>query len=264
MIKLQIKSADGKVLAEAAGTYASCVYRQKYNDGDYIELTCDSEFVVMKLASHLADSIVYLPEKSFRYDIPKGDKRRIYAPNTWDTDLNIVTVREASDDEAYGYRNIAQNSAAVRFEDKYFPFARANHVTRDEVTFEERNSIDGIICQDSHGFWPFQSYAGGAREDIEYYLYFGRNVSVDTIIFYLRADFNNDHDTYWKSFDAEFSDGSKMSFSFEKSNSGQKFRLSEPKITSYIHLTNFKQASNPLSWAALSQIEVYGNYLPEK
>lgn len=261
MIKLSIKDENGKVLASGEGTYVNCVYRNKYNDGDYIELTTDTEFVVMKLASHLADSIVYLPEKTFKYEIPKGDKRDIYAPNTWNTDLNVVTVREASDEEAFGYRNIALNSAAVRFEDKYFPFARANHVTRDEVTFEERNSIDGVICQDCHGFWPFQSYAGGAREDIEYYLYFGREVEFDTLVFYLRADFADDHDTYWKSFDAEFSDGSIMSFSFEKSNKGQMFKLEVPKKTEYIHLTNFKQAANPLSWAALTQIEVYGRYV---
>ena len=261
MINLQIKNKDGEVLCSAEGEYASCVYRKKYEDGDYIELSSDGEFVALKLASHLAESIVYLPDKHFKYQIPEGIWHGIYAPNTWDMDLNLITAREISDDEAYSYRNIALNSAAVRFEDRYFPFARANHVTRDEVVFEERNSIDGVICQDCHGFWPFQSYAGGAREDIEYYLYFGREVEFDTIVFYLRADFHDDHDTYWKSFDAELSDGSKLSFEFEKSNKGQKFTLSAPKRTSYIHLTNFKQASNPLSWAALSQIEVYGRYI---
>ena len=261
MITLQIKNKDGKILAEANGEFASCVYKGVYNDGDYIELSSSGEFVALKLASHLAESIVYLPDKHFKYTIPEGVWRGIYAPNTWDMDLNIVTAREVSDDEAYSYRNIALNSAAVRFEDRYFPFARANHVTRDEVVFEERHSIDGVICQDCHGFWPFQSYAGGAREDIEYYLYFGREVEFDTIVFYLRADFKDDHDTYWKAFDAELSDGRKISFQFEKSTKGQKFSVSSPKRTSFIHLTNFKQASNPLSWAALSQIEVYGRYL---
>jgi hypothetical protein len=31
--------------------------------------------------------------------------------------------------------------------------------------------------------------------------------------------------------------------------------------TDKIHLTDFKQAADPLSWAALTQIEVYGKYV---
>ncbi len=264
MISIKIKNKAGEVLAQAEGNFARCVYRNKYDDGDYIDVTTDSDFISFRAADHLAESIIFVPDKHFKYAIPQGDKRLTYAKCTWDTDINIVCARDVSHDEAYGFRNVALNSAALRYEESFFPYAKANHVTRDEVSFEERNSIDGVICQDEHGNWPFQSYAGGAREDIEYYLYFGKNVLVDTIVFYLRADFRDDHDTYWKSFEVEFSDGTRMPVTFEKSNSGQSFRLETPKATDLIHLTNFKQASDPLSWAALSQIEVYGNYIAEK
>ena len=39
--------------------------------------------------------------------------------------------------------------------------------------------------------------------------------------------------------------------------------LPEKKITRIIHLTNFKQAELPFSWAALSQVEIFGNYIKE-
>ena len=45
---------------------------------------------------------------------------------------------------------------------------------------------------------------------------------------------------------------------------GQELVLPQPKNTSSITLIDFKQASNPLSWAALSQIEVMGKYIKKE
>jgi 4-deoxy-L-threo-5-hexosulose-uronate ketol-isomerase len=112
-----------------------------------------------------------------------------------------------------------------------------------------------------HGYYPYQSWAGGAREDLEFLLDFGKEVEIDKFIFYLRADFP--HDTYWKSLDIEFSDNIRIPAGFVETNRGQEIVLKQKKTTRTVKLTNFKQAAYPLSFAALSQIEVYGNYKKE-
>ena len=168
---------------------------------------------------------------------------------------------EPADEVKYGTRLISLNSHDKRGQKRYFPHAYANLVTRDQVSFFERNAIDGVCNNSDHGDYPYHSWAGGAREDLEYYIDFGTDVEVDKIVFFLRADFP--HDTYWKSLEVEFSDGSKVPASFEQTADGQELVLDEPKTTRTIHLTNFKQAVYPFSWAALSQIEVYGRYIKE-
>ena len=53
----------------------------------------------------------------------------------------------------------------------------------------------------------------------------------------------------------------KLMLDLKKTAAGQTLYIDVPIVTQTIHLTNFKQAVQPLSWAALSQIEVYGRYL---
>ncbi|MBQ3425600.1 MAG: hypothetical protein IJH37_00455 [Clostridia bacterium] len=116
-----------------------------------------------------------------------------------------------------------------------------------------------MCVSDGHGAYPHHSWAGGAREDLDFYLEFGTDTEVKKVVFFLRTDFP--HDTYWKSLDVKFSDGTVKTMNLEKTAKGQALCLDVPLVTKSIHLTDFKQASYPLSWAALSQIEVYGRYL---
>lgn len=261
MLNLKVIDKDGTILEEVTSEKIDLKYNKPYNEGDKIVITSDKEFLTLKLSEKLAESIVYVPGKFFEYKIPFGEKLVAYDDGTWNGESNRIIASETEEEDIYKTRNIALNSTALRYEERYFPYAKANYVTRDEAWFEERNSIDGVICTPGHGPYPFQSYAGGAREDIEYYLYFGRDVEIEEIIFYLRADFKDDHDTYWKSLEIEFDDGSKIPASFVKGGDPQSVKLELPKRTKSIHLTNFKQAAFPLSWAALTQIQVIGKYV---
>ncbi len=218
------------------------------------------EFVSVKLDETLKESIIYLPNGSFEFEIPFGSLRRGYDANAFCGDSHKIYAKE-TDEKAYEIRNIALNSHDRRGQKKYFPHTYANLVTREDVCFFERNAIDGISENEGHGDFPYHSWAGGAREDLEYYIDFGREVEVEKLVFYLRADFP--HDTYWKNIDIEFSDGSRITAEFEGTKEGQEVILPEKMLTKTIHLTNFKQVSFPLSWAALSQIEVYGRYIKE-
>ena len=259
---LKILKKDGSELFCEKGDKISAVYAGEYSEGDKIILHCnEGSFVKMQLDEALKESIVYLQSGNFEFEIPYGALMAGYDKAAFSGNEHKISVSQPTDEEIFGTRNIALNSHDRRVHKKSYPHAYANFVTREDPCFFERNAIDGVCRNESHGSYPYHSWAGGAREDLEYYIDFGREVEVEKVVFFLRADFP--HDTYWKNIDVEFSDKSRVTASFEETAEGQALILPEKKKTSIIHLTGFKQAVNPLSWAALSQIEVYGNYIKE-
>lgn len=244
------------------GDKIDAVFNGEYREGDKIIIhKTDTEYLALKLDETMAESIVYAPGSKLEYEIPFGELKKGYNKEAFSGTTHRITVYEPTDEVKYGYRNIALNPYDKRGQKRYFPHAYANMVTREAVCFYERNAIDGVCDNSSHGDFPYHSWAGGAREDLEYYIDFGTEVEISEIVFYLRADFP--HDTYWKSIDVQFSDKSIETADFSETAEGQKLTLKKPKITKIIHLTNFKQAAFPFSWAALSQIEVYGKYIKE-
>ncbi len=260
MIKLQILDANNKEHYFCEDKSLSITYNAAFNAGDKLKITStDSEFISIKLDDTLCESMVYMPQKSYIYPIPTEYTGICYSDNAFSSEKHTITVYVPDDEEIYGYRKISLNPYDYQG-NLCYPHTEANHVTRNDPCFFERNAIDGVIDNSNHGNFPFHSWAGGAREDLEYWLYFGRDVEIDRIDFYLRADFP--HDTYWKSMDIEFSDKSIVAAEFKETADAQTIEF-EKHTTTYIHLTNFKQAANPLSWAALTQIEVFGNYVKE-
>lgn len=259
MIKLKIKNKNGETLAESKGIAIDYTYTGLYKECDYFTIEAESKYLTVQLDSELVECMIYIPSGKMDYVIPYGEKLNAYGEKAFVGDKHIIKLRCATDEEIYSYRNVALNSVDKRGVDVCYPHAVANFVTRDESVFEERNAIDGHTENDCHGNFPYQSWGGGAREDIDYKLYFGRQVEIDKIVFYLRADYTNDHDTYWKSITIELSDGTLIPASFDKTGEPQAIHLGCKKVVEWLHLKDFKQASNPLTWAALTEIEVYGN-----
>lgn len=263
MLNLKICDKNKNILVKSSGREISLEYPKEYQKGDYIEVKSNTEeFIAVKFDENIQESIIFIQNKSFCFDIP-FDRERLagYGQVSFSGNKHIISACELTEEEIYGYRKISLNSHDNHGKAKAYPHAFANFVTREDPSFYERNAIDGVCDNSSHGGFPYHSWAGGAREDLEYYIDFGREVEVQKIVFYLRADFP--HDTYWKSIDVEFSDGTITTANFEKTDKGQELILDDAILTKTIHLTNFKQASYPLSWAALSQIEVYGRYIKE-
>jgi len=261
-MNLQIINKDKEVLFSHSGKSICCTYFGEYQEGDRIVISApDTEFLKLSLDPFLAETILYVPSGTFEYEIPFGELKTVFPPEAFSGKEHRIFVSEASNDEAYGRRNIVLNPYDVRGQKRYYPHVYANLVTREAVCFYERNAIDGICHNEGHGAFPYHSWAGGAREDLEYYIDFGKDVEIQEIVFFLRADFP--HDTYWKSVDVEFSDKTIISTNLQKTANGQSLVLTEAKQTRILHLTNFKQAAYPFSWAALSQIEVYGKYIKE-
>jgi len=262
MLTLKVLDKNREVLAEEKGKSIELNYGKAYQDGDYIRVESSiDKFVSIKFDDTLSESIIYIPGKSFEFPIPSPEVRiGCYGIEAFSGESHTICAREIEEEEFYSYRKISLNSHDNHGKGRSYPHTCANFVTREAPTFYARNAIDGVIENKGHGNYPFHSWAGGAREDLEYTLDFGHLVSVDKIVFFLRADFP--HDTFWKSVDVEFSDGSIEHAEFEGIAEGQTIEF-EAKETTYVKLVNFKQVSYPLSWAALTQIEVFGNYIKE-
>ena len=262
IINLELKDINNETKFSAKGETVETCYNGEYREGDRFSVSCDSEFLFVRLDGTLKESLVYLPHKRFDFYIPFGQKRIAgYDKDAFGGDEHALALREATEEEIYSYRIISQNSHAQRGVKNVYPYAHANIVTRDDPCFFERNAIDGVCQNDGHGNYPYHSWAGGAREDLDFYLEFGHEIETDKIVVFLRADFP--HDTYWKSVDIEFSDKSTVHAEFEGTADGQEINF-EKRKTTYVRLKNFRQVSYPLSWAALSQIEVYGNYIKKE
>lgn len=263
MIYLKVIDKQGALKFKEHGKNLKVSYKGEYAEGDKIRVDItEGEFVWVKLDEKLPESIVHIPNKSLIFEVPTGSLMRGYDKESFSGSEHILCAREVEDDEIYAYRNIALNSHDRHGELRAFPHASANFVTRGDPCFYERNAIDGNTQNVGHGLYPYNSWAGGARDDLEYRIDFGQKVEVDKLVIYLRADFP--HDTYWKSIDFEFSDGSVITGNFDGIADGQEVVLPEKKETEYILLKNLTQVSLPLSWAALSQIEVYGKYIKKE
>ena len=276
-VKIVNKQDEEKFIQK--GSSVIVVYNAEWQEGDKIKILLDgTNFLAIKLDESLQESLIYCPNKSFTFTIPSARELQMgYNPQAFQGEKHLLSVREVEDDEFYSTRNISLNSHDLRTKTGGYPHASANFVTREEPCFYERNAIDGEKNNQGHGAYPFHSWAGGARNDLEYTLDFGKEVEIEKLVFYLRADFIKDgkgepHDSYWKTIDVQFDDGEIEKCSFEmdrttfpsaENEKGQEIILEKPKKTKKIKLFNFKQVTEILGFAALTQIEVYGRYSKE-
>ena len=266
IINLKLIRENGDVKFKAYGNEIDEHFHGEYEPGDKFRIElCDGSFVKLKLDPTLLESIVYVPDGTFEFAVPFDREREAcYAPGAFGGDDHRIVVSEPTDAEIYEDRLISLNSHDRHNVPKYYPHAVANFVTREDPCFFERNAIDGVIDNSNHGFFPYHSWGGGLREDLEYELHFGTDVEVSRVVLFLRADFP--HDTYWKECDVEFSDGTRVHANLIGTADGQTVEF-EPKTTEMIKLTGFKQQrleDGSLSFAALTQIEVYGKYIKKE
>lgn len=228
-MKLRILDKNNNELFVKQGLKIDCTYEGEYSVGDKIYISANNcYFFKIQLDSALKETVVYAPSGSFEYRIPIEVLERIYEEGAFAGTEHRIRVSEATDEEAYGERNISLNPYDLQGQKRCYPHAYANYVTRGEPCFFERNAIDGVLENKGHGNFPYHSWAGGARDDLEYYVDFGTEVEVEKLVFYLRADFP--HDTYCKNIDIEFSDGEIVTANFEGIADGQEVVLKEKKL----------------------------------
>lgn len=238
-------------------------YEKRYQEGDKIHFTNISEnkYLVIKIDDGLKESLIYLIGSTLEFLIPFDEQAKPYSKNTFKGIKHNISMRFAKEHEVYAYRDIAENVMDKRGETTYYPHATANVETRNESVFAARNVIDGCTDTQSHGSWPYQSWGTDQREDAQIKIDFGRKVEVDKIALYLRADYP--HDTYWNYIKVEFSDGSNKVVEPVKLCEAQCFEF-DKKIITWIKLSNFKKAEEEIDFAALTEIQIYGNDIKSK
>ena len=278
MLCVRIIDKFGKNKVRYCGKIINEIYKGKLEEGDKIKLTLDGCFYAkVKFDKTLKESLIFLPNKSYEFVIPSEQQiRGGYDSLAFGGDEHVIFAEEVDESEIYQYRDLSFNSHDQPFNVKCFPHAKANFVTREDPCFYARNAIDGVINNQGHGPYPYHSWAGGARNDLEFIVDFGQMVELDELVFYLRADFADGpdglpHDSYWKNIDVEFSDGEVKTSEFElyrkglhpDNSKGIKVKLNK-KATKTVKLFNFKQVTEKLGFAALTQIQSFGKIIKEK
>ena len=257
-LQLTVKDKQGTALMSALGEQeAILAYEPEYKEGDYLLIESDGQnvFLLLQLDDAIMPAFVYLSGQQYTLQIPFGEKRKPYSPRAFMGTHHVLCVRFATDDEIQMRKNLAFNPYDEHENHSLFPHASANVETRGESVFAARNAIDGIKCNHNHGEWPFQSWGINQNPDAEIKIDFGRAVSINQALIYLRADFP--HDSWWEQVTLMFSDGSQLDAPLIKTSEGQSVMF-ESRTVNWIKMNRLIKSNNPSPFPALTQIELYG------
>ncbi len=255
--------------ATSKDAIAKLVFSREYQPGDRI-LFAGPRRMAARFDENMPECIIYALQSSLgnlSYEIPYGRGEQqtgsAYAPESFSGNNHRVTLRALTAQERSGYRNLALNPCDLPLPEQasaqFFPHASSNSVARDLYDFAARNAIDGSIQNGHHGVWPYQSWGPELRSDIWWKVEFGRPVELDKIRLLIRADFP--HDSYWKSAEAEFSDGSRITLQIKPFAGFQEFAFPKRQAT-WLRITKLVPEDSS-KWCSFVEVEAWGRDLPE-
>ncbi len=256
-IKIEILKKDDSTYMECTSeNEVFMVFNEAYEEGDKIRVSCycTNVFVILKLDECMDSTFVFLKD-ALVYEIPFGIMKVSLNSKCFVGKRHYLYAREASKEEIELRKNLALNPYDTHENTELFPHVFANDETDSESVFAARNAIDGLIANTFHGEWPYTSWGINMNPDATLTVDFGREVRVDTIVLYLRADFP--HDSWWRSVDVQFSDDTNIRFGLKKKNTAQSFSFGAKTIT-YLRLENLVKAEDKSFFPALTQIQVFG------
>ena len=256
MFSLKVIDKNERTVAWARGEEeVNLMVARTYEEGDRIvlEISKEGEYAWVQFDDALGRNLVYLTGNA-QYQIPFGEKRINLSPKAFSGNKHLISVRKARDFEVKSYRNLALNVNDTHENTTCFPHAFANVETRGESVFAAKNAIDGVTANECHGEWPYDSWGINRNPDAEMTVDFGREVEIDRIILYIRADFP--HDNWWKKATVTFSDGSTMELELKKTGEAQEFTFEKKKIE-WLQIGELIKSEEPSPFPALVQLEVY-------
>ncbi len=254
---LKIMSKSMEALAVSRGeTEVNLVYTGEYQEGDTIilEVSEGQHYVWLQWDDAIGKSLVYLTG-NVTYRIPFGDRKINLSPKAFTGKKHLLTAKMAKEFEIQSYRNLACNVCDQHEIEHLYPHATANVETRGEAVFAAQNAIDGFTVSGCHGEWPYQSWGINRQDDARIRIDFGREVTVDKIVIYLRTDFP--HDNWWQQVSFEFSDGSQFDANLQRKEGPQEIPV-KPRVIRWLDMCNMIKSKEPSPFPALTQIEVYG------
>lgn len=259
-IMLQIIAADGGILESAqSADRVELIWQGQYQPGLQLQVAAEGPcYLWIQLDKAMAEVLLYLKNGTLRYQIPFGDERQAYSPESFSGDTHRISARRATVEEIGVRQNLALNPLDQRFDDGCYPHCTANAETRGEAVFAARNAIDGVRENTCHGQWPYQSWGEDENPQAEIQVDFGREVMIDEIVLYLRADFP--HDNWWTQVTFTFSDGFSMEASLQKTAEGQSIAV-EPRHVQWVKMGRLVRSGEESPFPALTQWEIYGTNL---
>ena len=255
---IQVRKKTGEVVATTHSTdECYLVYEQSYEEGDEIVVLSSQKdiYTIISLDDAMGNVFSYLKTDELHYIIPFGDKKVSYSPKAFNGEKHIISIRLATQEEVENYKNLVYNIYDQHGETGLFPHAYANVETRGEAVFAARNAINGNRINHSHGEWPYESWGINRQDDAWMKVDFGRDVLVNKVVLYTRADFP--HDNWWVQVTLTFSDGTEMKWDLEKSEKSHILNF-EDKGVNWVKLSNLIKSEDPSPFPALTQLEVYG------
>lgn len=258
MISLYLKDQQGTVIKEQ--THESECYlafdNHLYHEGEKIVVATTEKYLQVQMDQSLAPSLIYLPTGEWTYTILVNEwEKRAFSPELFGGKQHYFSVKKVSNEQLGSYRNLALNPHAQKEFTGAYPHAFANVETRNDSTFFARNAIDGMIANESHGEFPYQSWGINQQSDAAWTVDFGREVLVDKLALVLRGDYP--HDSYWTEVTVAFSDGSEMKLATTNQLDRQFFSF-EKRLTTSVTLKNLIKAEDESPFPALTECEVYG------
>lgn len=257
-LKIKVCGKDGVEKSKVSGEdEILMVYEGEYIPGDKICFETDQTgvFYVIRVDGSMDEAYVFLTKELVEYVIPFDEKKVSYNPAAFTGQRHYITMRKARDYENEYYRDLARNVMDQHGDTGCYPHAFANVETRGESVFAARNAIDGVVANELHGQWPYESWGINRQDDAEITVEFGRPVDIDQIWLYTRADFP--HDNWWVQATFTFSDGTTEVVKMDKSVKPHVFNIEKKQIT-WIKLSELIKADDPSPFPALTQIQVYG------
>lgn len=275
LFHVEVENAQGSRVSvpkmHAANSKSASVefdFDREYQPGDRIIFNGPHRMAV-RLDDTVPECLIYSPDASpghLTYEIPYGRAEQqtgsAYAPEAFVGTSHRVRFRTLNRHELSAYRNLALNPCDLPLQEQqsaqFFPHASSNSVSRSLFDFEARNAIDGSSQNGHHGVWPYQSWGPQLRTDIWWKIDFGRLVKLDKVRLMVRADFP--HDSYWKSAEVEFSDGSRVALRIGGSAEFQEFHFPARRV-SWFRIAQVV-AEDPSKWCSFIEVEAWGKDLP--
>lgn len=249
--RILLLNQDYKKIKETVNT--PMVLRGGFKDRHKLHFSGD-KYVKLQIGETGQSTVLYLLRDRGELDIPllkENDKQLI----EFKEEQIEIQVSKVKADDLLEYRNLALNPYDWQTEAvSFFPHIETNSECRGDYQFGARNAINGLTDNLGHAKWEHRSWGPEKIMDPWIEIDFGRMVSVDKLVLYLRADFP--HDGYWQSATIAFDDGSEEQIELKKTAEAQIFQFSSRKIKS-LKIKDLKQ-TEPLQWCALTEIEVWG------
>lgn len=262
-IHIEYTPKGGKSTQESSGNGYAILYTDcKYSDGDKLKITLPEgeKYLAVSLSSRMGESILYLPDGVWEYTF--ADLEKVFPDTmnpktpTRDYTENTIVARLVSDEELTEEHNLALNPYD-QTTDKApaYPHVTADNYYGKQAEFAPRNAIDGFTANDAHGTWPYQSWGPENSDRHNIKVDFGREVVLNELQLFIRADFESGHDTYYTSVTVELSDGTKLTAPLYKTADAITIDLGGV-ATEWVRLNNFVRAEK--TWAAITELRAIG------